>query len=386
MGRELELEKENGKEGEVTPPWRVLVFVSDDSTKGFWLGIAGHHSLFDGQAVLKLTQALVEALKTSSASPPSTARPFLVVPLPDSPTFPPTLDSVRSSSVSLRTLIPIIFTEILLPKLPWFLRPAPAVPSTTTTWTGALSSSSDFRRKHHLTLHLPSTLTNPLIVLCRKNQTSLTSLLNTLLARSIRTYLLPSDSSSVVLKSNTALSLRPPHLQTLAGGSYVGGFPFVNSPITSPSASNDDESQIWLTSRTHYSSLREPSVIPSALEQWALLSYLPSASDDAWVSYFLPKTDTKEWDTSFEISNLGRVPSESVALPEGWTLGGMIFTQSPQAMGPAMTFSVVGWEGGLTVGCGWEEGVLKEGARDAIRVWEGVRREVERLVGGAAQS
>lgn len=57
-----------------------------------------------------------------------------------------------------------------------------------------------------------------------------------------------------------------------------------------------------------------------------------------------------------------------------------MFTQGAQARGPPLVVSVVGWEGGLSLGFSWEEGVLEGGKGDVERVWEGVRAEVEKLV------
>ncbi|KAL7412667.1 hypothetical protein BDY24DRAFT_370782 [Mrakia frigida] len=391
MERELELEGD----GELSPPWRVLLWFPEDVKKdGFWIGFAGHHSLFDGAAALSFTQALVAALSTFIGSSSSTSL-TLVVPLPSSPEFPPTLESIHSTSVSFFTLLPIIYNEILLPLLPTFLRPSSGPPAqhSSPTWIGSSSSlASHPRRKNHLTTHLPSSLIQPLLVLCRKNGTSLTSLLNTLLARSIRTNLVDASSNSVEIKSNTAMSLRPPHLAGLVGGTYTGGFPHTFAFPTNNNNNNnddDDETLLWLPSRSHHTLLRDPSVLSSSLQQWGLLSYLPSPSsssssstNETWSAFFLPKTVPSSFTTSFELSNLGRVDVESHWFPEGWKLGGIVFSQSPQAMGPALVVSVVGsGGGGVTFGWGWEEGVLggrEEGRKGVERVWEGVRGSVER--------
>ena len=387
-------------EAEPLPPWRALLFVPPSSSgagdkTSFHLGLIGHHTLFDGLALLNLTTLLLEHFAASLSAPTPDPAPPTTIPLPPNPTFPPSLDSLVSLKPSLRTLVPVVFNEVLLPLLPAFLRPAPAVAGPK-LWVGSGTSTSlpHPRTKRHYTHTLPSSLTVPLLQACKANGTTLTSVLHTLIGRAIHSLSLAfHPQMEVEVRGNTALSLRPPSLLDSAstGGTYVGSFTHI-VPAPSPTPSPDPEA-IWTDARAHGKALRAPSVRAQAYQTWGMLSYIPSHPTDptrtGWPAFFLPKTDPEKWEVSFEISNLGRA---GAPLPVGlsWAEGGrgVLFSQAAQAMGPAVVVSVIGWEHGLTLGVAWEEGVFSEGdeGRKEVRgLMSVVEGEMRMLVGGEAE-
>jgi hypothetical protein len=249
------LSEEQGKETEdegnaVLPPWRVLLAQQDPPDgKGFYIGLIGHQTLFDGLALLNLTSSLLTHLSSSlSSSFPLDPSMPSTIPLSPDPTFPPTLDSLIPLKPSLLTLLPIIYREILLPSLPlpaflrYYLTPSPAPRA----WLGPGTPRPHPRRKRHYTHTISAQLVGKLLKRCEEEKTSLTSVLHTVVGRALGEFVAAGDERPI--RGNTAISLRPRELAELAAGAYVGGF-----AQTVPRSSSQEKGpgSIWDVSRAH---------------------------------------------------------------------------------------------------------------------------------------
>jgi hypothetical protein len=377
-----------GGEVEGRPLWKVRYGrVKEETQEKLVVIFVGHHALFDGRSGWNVARTLFESLSTPASSPGLSTNPTqLILPSPPPP-FDPTIESLVSVAPLKSTLLSEIYTSILLPKLPSFIRSyLPSPPPL--PWTGKSTPLHPKIRKQKSLLLAPSMLSK-LLIICRQEKTSLTSFLHAAI-----TFALIPLSGGLDISDTIPLdarSLLPPSSTCM---NCTGAITSTYSASPSPSSAGDSDRaltcSLWDEARRHTALLRAPSALADSVRIWGMLSYIPSSSSSssfssassnpppatAWETYFLPKL-TQPRNGSFEISNMGVLPfSPSPSPPPfpisaqdegGLKLEQVVFTQPHQEMGPALVFSLASMPAlGLTISVSWKEGVVSQEEVDAV--------------------
>lgn len=196
------------------------------------------------------------------------------------------------------------------------------------------------------------------------------------------------------MESNIAMSVRSScplaSLQNVDGGTYVASASY---PI-SVQEEEASPSSFWNRTQTFHRWLKDPKVFKDALSDWGMLAYISEPSSPSstpvkptGMETFLRSKIGLPRKGTFEISNLGSVhllppsPDQSLKDDDRWNPTQVIFTQAPLPLSAAVVCSFVGCEelGGMSVGVGWEEGVVSKDQMEEVvnRLNQVIGREID---------
>ncbi|GAA5891673.1 hypothetical protein JCM5296_005507 [Sporobolomyces johnsonii] len=371
------IEAGKGLDVEAGPLWKVWLCGEDDVSERRLVLILSH-IVSDGSGARNLFAELLSLL-----------HPMATPPVPASTTgpFPPTLESTVDVRPSTLHLVRIVFSEIIAPRLPSFIRPkAPSI------WPNPpLCPPCDQPTALKL-LTLPASLAGGLSTTSKSHSVAtLHPLLYTAALAAIACSVSPSSSAPLQLLGQTPISLRSPALDhPSATGNYASPAEQLHSIISASTTS------FWSLCRSYAAHLALPSTRQAAKEAMGMLAYIPdgdaSVRDERtgqvleqrtgweqWLEEGMAKDEP--WKGSFEVSNLARLPST------GWEaegLKGVCWAQAGSASGAALQLNAVSAGGDLAITITWRKGAIDDGVVDGI--WATYEHLLRRLaVDGVAE-
>ncbi|KZV74361.1 hypothetical protein PENSPDRAFT_647999 [Peniophora sp. CONT] len=330
------------------PLWRlvgILPHSGEDADTQVDVALFIHHGIADGGSAVMFMQSLLTALNAASALQRG-EHPGQIV-SPPKVTFLPPLEMLHPLPVSFVSLVRAIWDM-------WF------PPSRAGLWAGGpincpstsalQDTSSPVLQARHAIRVFPAETAISLLAACRAHKTTLTPLLQALVARALFASL-PTDGSANLLRSSCPINLRPfmPEQKTTMGV-------FVASTEFEFKRKNAD---VWKQAKRVGKSLTRVLTDMKKGKHFnvGMLRYIGD------VRKLFEGKDGKARGYSFEVSNTGAVDGSG----EGpWRISQLMFSQSGSITGEALTFSVSSIRGGpMTVAASWVEGVVDEAFVDA---------------------
>lgn len=348
-----------------------------------------HHALSDGASSPLFHSTFLEGLNDTSVSPQLNINPLVstqrLVSTPSAQLAPP-LEDLHSMSMSWSFFLRAVAGSLL----PGYFAPRPQG-----LWTGSCLAREAVS-SHTTTVVISSETTRAFAAECRRQETSVTAALSTLLSAALFHLVdMPHDK----IKIDTPISLRPfldVQDKTMLNAITNHTSTFHRTPATTDQTSSKTRNGflstqfLWDTARRVKSSLSHEVAKKGADNPIALLKYVKNMHE-----YFVGKVGGQRESTA-EVSNLGvyrPFPSNSspgdnenvtVCGKEQWKIGRMIFSQSLNHTGPMVSLSAVtGGDGCLVLSFNWPRQPVEhaEGAeRELWKVPEMMKRGVEELV------
>lgn len=321
------------------PSWKLVVFhrPSSNGKSGmvFEFLFEAHHSIADGRSLSVFHEHLASALNALSKNPGETED---LVNLPSSSVMTPPLEDLMSFDISKTYLFKALWGEFA----PAWLQGKPAA----LPWTGEPISLSK-RRINTRLVTIQAEAVSRLLETCRAHGTTITPLLNALIAASLSRQL-PEQSTHGGLKGFTVIALRPfadkskiPDSMDLKDSmgdmSTSLGHDFNPSMVSElrvicndkPNDAQDTETLIWdLTKKMGGEIKGRLATLPQD-DITGLLQWVSDWFKRAQEMEGKPRSDT------WELSNLGTMPA--TAADAEWKLQRSVFSQSFSAFGPAIS-------------------------------------------------
>ena len=357
-----ELHDRNFKEGVKSRPyWRLIIASYPRTPCAFTASWIFHHALSDGASSMLFHQSFLEGLNAVPA-------PKDIDPVVRTPTtrLPPSLEELHPMTISWSFFLRAVAGSLL---------PSYFAPRSPDLWTGYPVDAivQTHVPSHNTTIALSAETTKTFAEKCRKEGTSVTAALSTLLAAAIFPHIWPDTE----LRIDTPMSLRPVlDVSDTQMINAITNHTFTHHRTTESRSSNVIEMFSWATARRVKHDLVEQVKKKGADSPIALLKYVSNMHE-----YLVDKLG-KPRDSSAEVSNLGvwRTPDPTdpdVRTPT-WKLGRMTFSQSLNRTGPPLSLSAVtGGDACLVLSFNWEG----EGGESALRRVPGlVKAGLEALV------
>lgn len=315
--------------------WRLCILSNGDSEKRFTAIYVFHHAIGDGGSGKAFHQGFLRALNTT-AERETTA-------LIESPKMPllPNIEALHPMPLSFFFLAKKLFEAKIYSRRDPGLWTAGQIQPPTKTCIRLLPFSK--------------AVVTSLRGLCRLENTTITALLQTAIARSLFLHI-PAQYSSIAFTG--ALSCRrwlPDEITDDVMGVYVQDFEETYSRSVI-SAGNFP----WDEAR------RSRQTIEAALKRKGkdagpnLLKYVSDYQQELCRSKL-----GQDRDKTFEVSNIGVVHSEFD--PEKAAIKGMVFSQCASVIGNAIEFSVItGGDGRCVISVSWQEGVVEKILAEAV--------------------
>lgn len=343
------------------PVWRVLLIEPEkyDAERGVDVVFIYHHGMGDGATGQAFHMTLLKSLERL---PPSKEEeeahlPYLVTP-PALPLLEP-LESLVPLPLSPAFVFHTLWTRV------WFTRPRPP-----TFWSGPLAHlpPSGLKTCLRTVAFSPQTVSR-LLSACRAEKTTITALLQALIAKSFFSTLPASTTTS--LSSTIAVNLRR-HMPAPITDETMGVF--VCSIAANHSRTKFEQTPLWDLARKY---------------RRKLASRVDSGTRNADVGMLKHVDDFekhcrgqvgKSHENTFELSNLGVFKGcKSTA---GWDVPTrMLFSQSASVSGSAVDFSAMSVKGGeMVLGVGYQVGVVEP--EFVARLVAALKSEVEGIATG----
>ncbi|KAL1696638.1 hypothetical protein GGG16DRAFT_120875 [Schizophyllum commune] len=345
------------------PLWQVTLFTPSSSSDRGYVALSADHILIDGKGLALLTQAL---LAPDIASLPTET-------LEQLPLMEDTIDIRPPYSY----LLPVVWQELLVPKLPSFLQSYVAQPK---PWPGTYVQRSPAECEWGLSLfELAPALVDALKSAGKAHDVkTLHPILKAahfvamwaVLARN-------SPNTPFPLKANTPRTERKADL----GHAYCTSNYTASTDVSVQLKASDG---FWATARYVAHALGSPEGIQNGRYNMGMLSFLPDPIPDpakadtdrptGWEEHFHGKLHGSDpFGGSLEVSNLGYA-----ALPEG--AEDLLWSSASWPCAPVLNANVVGHGNGLRIVTVWREGaaVTKEQVKEVEEV---LRRVLERVAG-----
>ncbi|KAI0058029.1 hypothetical protein BV25DRAFT_1919729 [Artomyces pyxidatus] len=320
------------------PLWRLIVLLPPSTLSqtehGVDIAIFFHHGIADGTSAGAFHRSLLASLNSASPSDPSGS----IVTIPSLP-FSPALESLLPMPISLKTLVKALFND-------WFPRSAKRL------WTGApVTKPSTLQTQHAATVFPPETVA-ALLAACRKHQTTLTTLVEAIIARALFDAL-PKDGTADQLVCGVPIDLRRFIRNRKSSDPALDIGVFVASEQHRFTRA-ESQGDIWAVARRVKIALDAKLAAGNRNLDTGLLRYVSDLR-----KYFLSKIG-KQRELSFEVSNAGAVDG-GVGDPAGWKVARLTFVQSASVTGAAIEFTVCSVRGGdLCVAANWQKGVVEK--------------------------
>ncbi|GAA6056595.1 hypothetical protein JCM3770_006658 [Rhodotorula araucariae] len=356
---------------EKAPLWRV--WHSAAGAQGqIRLTLAVHHVLSDGTSTRNIFAHLLRALR----EPPTGDEPVEAE-------LAPSLEDTVDVRPSMLTLVKTVVEELVLLKLPSFLRPAPSP----VVFPNPPLLSPYLQPTALKVLSLPAPVVARLKATAKaRDIATLHPVLYTAALAALSSSLSARDAASRAdeIVGDSPISLRDPSAGHPAiTGNYVCSLSTAHGPAA-PSAT-----AFWASCAAYATRLADPAARADAKGGMGLLAYVPNgaagsggAQDartgfDVWMEEKLHSE--RPYGASFEVSNLGVLP------PTGWEGEGGIdevyWAQAAMAVGPALAINPIAVRGGnLAITLTYRAGTVEEATVAAF--WRSFERVLRRLAEG----
>ncbi|GJN89866.1 hypothetical protein Rhopal_002855-T1 [Rhodotorula paludigena] len=346
------------------PLWRVKLAGADVQGRRR-VSLTAHHVLSDGSSTRNLfAELLALSRQTSESQSAPTA-------------FPPSLEESVDVRPSSWTMVKVVYSELLAPKLPAFLRPA------TPTFFPNPPLAPPFEQQTALKhLSLPASLVDGLKSIGKShNIATLHPVLYISALAALSSTLAGESSTAPHLVGDSPISLRSASAgHPTCTGNYVSS---ISTPHPALSPSSE---RFWPACAEYAKRLADPAARKAALEGMGMLAYVPDGLDpsragktkfDAWLEDGLRKAEP--WSASFEVSNLGVLPATGWEGDEG--LEDVAWAQAGMCIGPALTINPVAVRGGnLAVTLTYRQNAIDEETVSAF--WTAFERVLRRAAEG----
>ncbi|KAK2865000.1 hypothetical protein FQN49_004008 [Arthroderma sp. PD_2] len=340
------------------PYWRLCVLTDHQDSCQFTAAYVWHHAIGDGSSGKAFHKTFLQALHHACSAPPLDVKSVIVS--PKTPLLP-NLEEVYPMPLSIFFILSVLFfTKI------WKTARDPGL------WTGTKITTPLENQIRHLVVSERDTIA--LRDLCRENKTTVTAALQTLLANALFTNL-PEQCTKLYCEG--AISNRRWLTDDSITDDSIGVWVQDFGELYSRDKFSKKEDRLefsWDEARRSKQNLDRILSKKGKNAMVAMLKYVGDYQNEL----FLPKLG-KEREKSFEISNVGvfRSGSEDLEAKEkGPQIGRMVFTQSANVFGSAISSSVItGEDGCLVLGLSWQKGVV-----DADLVAAVIRTVNEKLV------
>ncbi|XEV02466.1 hypothetical protein FSHL1_007753 [Fusarium sambucinum] len=362
---------------ETRPQWRATILKSE---KGDFVDVvfAWDHTVGDGKSGRFFHDSLLACLNKEADGDAITLKDrSFKVPVTD---FTPPLHHLLKLPVSLNFIFSTFSQDLIS-------QSKTAKPETA-DW--APITMEPFKTRLKLTT-LSNDVLKPVLDACRKQETTLTGLLHSLISVSMATRL--AKDKARAFSCGTPVCLRqfqPPgmakvDLKKTAINSVVywpyifelGLVATIRQQVDDAQANSElnkkIEDTVWSVSKSIREGLTAKLKLGPKNDTIGLAKFITD-----WKSYL--KENSKTRTHSWEVSNLGVIQGElpgDTGTRDCWKLEDATFTQSVSVTGPALTFSVISVKGrGLTLSCSWQIGVVDDG------LVEGVSNDLETWLNG----
>lgn len=319
------------------PYWRLHVLLDKEDMQRFTTAFVFHHALGDGMSGKAFHLSFLRAIQTASDG----ETPLSVT----SPRIPmlPNIEEIHPMPLSFWFLAKRIFqAKIYSPRSPGL-------------WTGSkiqLPTSTRLRL-----VPFSKALVEQLRKACRQERTTITALLQTVYARALFKHL---PESFTLLNCTGAFSCRR-FLPDIITDESMGVFTAdMNESYTRAAVSPADSAAFpWEEARRSRQTIQAALDLKGADTGPNLLKFVNDYQQELCLSKV-----GQDRDKSFEVSNIGVVPSTSG--PDEPSIQGMVFSQCASVIGNAIGVSVVtGGDGSLVLAISWQEDVVEDELIDA---------------------
>ncbi|BGP23727.1 hypothetical protein Rt10032_c05g2547 [Rhodotorula toruloides] len=343
--------------------WRVWLGPKDDKG-GRRITLFLNHILADGTATRNLFAELLKRVHAGSS--PSNAVAALA----------PTREDSIPLKPSLFTVAKVVFSDLIAPKFPTFLRPAqPTTVFPNSPLVPPYLQSTAFRG-----LSLPASLVADLKAQGKSH--GVNTLHPILFAAGLASASALAPVGTVVA-GDSPLSVRSAEYgHPSCTGNYI-------IDISTTYDSTLESSSFWSTCQAYAKRLVDPSVRQAAHEHIGMLAYVPDGlvppsanapegktKFDVWLEETLRKKHP--YGATFEVSNLGVLPET------GWEMEGLKdvwWAQTAMARGAAFAINPITVRGGnLNFTLTYRHGVVEEATVDAF--WAGYERALREVAAG----
>lgn len=338
-----------------TPPspfWRLCILTEASNERRFTAAFVYHHALGDGLSGKSFHRGFLKALHAAASLGPGEAK--RVIPSPKIPLLP-NLEEVHPLPLSIPYLLNAAFrAKVWSPKDPGL-------------WTGSEIQTPLETQVRYLAL--PKATTLSLRNVCREKGTTITALLQTILARSMFHHL-PANYTS--LKCLCVISTRrwlPDPITDDSMGVWVEDFPeYYKRDVINTTEFPWAETQRSRKNIEAALAKRGKNSSPNLLK-WV---------NDYHQELFLSQIGKTRM-VSYEVSNIGVVGIEQQSDPTKPVLGRMFFSQSATVVGSAVNVSVVtGGDGCLAIALSWQTGAVDSDFMESVI--RQMKRELHGLV------
>ncbi|RHZ49539.1 uncharacterized protein CDV56_104520 [Aspergillus thermomutatus] len=327
-----------------TPPlpyWRLCVLTDATNERRFTAAFVYHHAIGDGTSGKAFHKTFLQALHETAASvTPEEAK--RVVASPQIPLLPNS-EAVHPLPLS----IPYLATTLFKEKVWSWTDPG--------LWTGSEIIVPVETQVRHIVF--PEHVTSSLKDCCRRNNTTMTAVLETVIARSLFARL-PEKFTSV--KCTGAMSTRrwmPDIISDDSMGVWVQDFgeTFSRNKVTG-------DGFPWEEARRARQTIENVLNLKGKNASPNLLKYV----DDFQEELFLSKVG-KARKSSFEVSNVGVLAVDREQDPTKPRIGRMVFSQSASVTGNAFGVSVItGGDRCMVLAFSWQTHVVELDLMSAI--------------------
>lgn len=334
------------------PYWRVCLLLDAGNKRRFTAAFVFHHAVGDGTSGKAFHKSFLEGLHAVTESSAETRQVI------SSPTMPllPSIEEIHPMTLTIPYLATTLFKEKV-----WSWRD-PGL------WTGSEIRVPLETQMRHIVI--PKSLATSFRHACRRNNTTITAALQTIVSRAVFTHI---PDNFTQLKCNGPLSSRK-FLPDIVTDDSIG----VWIQDYNEFYSRDDvmlDSFPWSEAQRSRRTIESTLSLQGTNASPNLLRYV----NDFHQELFLSKVG-KQRGSSFELSNIG-VFAPGLNLnddPSKPHIGRMIFSQCASVTGCAVEISVIsGGDGCLVLALSWQTGVVEEGL--ASSVIETVEKEVHEL-------
>lgn len=334
------------------PLWRLCILEDPADGRNFTAAFVYHHLIGDGGSAMAFHNTFAKALQESLSSASGDTQNIII---PSTSPLLPNMEQVMPLPLSLWYLVGRFWNF----KFP---RPDPA------KWSGSHLLTPLVNNMRHFALS--STSTAALREACKSNGSTITAMLQILIARTIFNNV---DHKYRKLQLAGVMSVRrwlPEPITEDSMGAWVCEY--------AESYSRDSlqaESFPWDEARQAKASLDRHLERKGRDRAVGLLKYVSDYRKEIFLSQV-----GRAREASFEVSNLGVCKFRQEASTQSVQVGRMIFSQSANIVGSALTVSVVtGGDGCLVLNFTWQEGVVDLDLVDSIMA--DVQKQIRELVG-----
>ncbi|KAM0751088.1 hypothetical protein T439DRAFT_380101 [Meredithblackwellia eburnea MCA 4105] len=345
----LEVGLAAGKEIDITkgPLWRVVGFegIAGPSGKLSRVLLVVNHVVSDGSGSKTLFAELLRLVASPASSNTNRIDESTIA-------FPPTLEETIDVRPSTFHLLRVIAIELLVPKLPAFLRPAPPSPH----FPGKPLVHPFIQPTRLLFATIPLSTINKLKTLAKEHGVgTLHPVLHTCLLAAFSS--INTSNPPLQINSSSPISVRDPKLgHPTATGNFATPLDWTPPPHLSSPAT-----PFWELAKAYITDLNSPSGRARAKGTMGMMKFTPDgvveleggSLETGWETFWRAKRDSENpWSATFEISNLGVI---DVGEEEG--VKNVTWAQFASPISASMAINAISLRGGaLSLTLSWRDG------------------------------